>query len=75
MSSTSALPAIDPKLAAAIKAMVDGKVSDDKFQTLRKSIEVVKASKDEYPKLEKIILPPGMTYGTGARVLQEMEAS
>ncbi len=75
MSSTSALPAIDPKLAAAIKAVVDGKVSDDEFQTLRKSIEVVKASKDEYPKLEKIILPPGMTYGTGARVLQEMEAS
>lgn len=75
MSATTSDPTIDPKLAAAIKAVLSGQANDDEFATLRKSVEVIKATKTEHPTLEKIILPPGMTYGVGARVLQEMEAS
>lgn len=73
MSATSTQ--IDPTLAAAINAVLNNKATDQEFAVLRKNVEVVKATKTEHPTLEKIILPPGMTYGTGARVLQEMEAS
>lgn len=76
MSATTASGInIDKQLADSIRAVLEGKASNDQFEAVRKSVEVIKADKTEFPKLEKIILPPGMTYGIGARVLQEMEAS
>lgn len=72
--SKTATP-VDEKLASQIKEIINKKGQDEEFAAIRKNVEVVKASKNEFPTLEKIVLPPGMTYGTGARVLQEMEAS